>query len=104
MNKAEQIALEIRNTCKALGWNFCVKPNGVLTISKKFTPGSNDEFVRADSEYFSILSLVPQTQAGSTWGTDGGGIGALSAIKHGLMVMNRSGCSRSVLKALGALV
>jgi len=100
MTKAGQIALKINETCKALGWTHCVSGGGVLTISKKFTPGSNEEFVKADGEYYSILSLVPQTCAGSTWGTDGGGIGALSAIKNGHMIMNKSGCNRNVLKAL----
>jgi len=92
MNKAEKIALQVRDACKALGWNFYVKPNGVLTIDKHFAAGSNDEFVKADGEYYSILGLVPQTQAGSMWGTDGGGIGALSAIKNVLKALEAFQC------------
>jgi len=102
MKKAEakEIAAKIRKTAEELGWALHVRPNGVLTIIKYIRPNDNDAFVQADGEYFSILGLVPQSSAGSTWGTDGGGIGALSAMKHGVFTMNKSGCNKQVLGAL----
>jgi hypothetical protein len=54
-------------------------------------------------EYFSILGLLPTTSPGSIWGTDGGGIGALSAMKSGTFVMNKSGGSKRVLKVLAKM-
>jgi hypothetical protein len=51
-------------------------------------------------EYYSILGLLPSTSAGSVWGTDGGGIGALSAMSSRVFKMNKSGGSVRVLNAL----
>jgi hypothetical protein len=51
-------------------------------------------------EYYSILELLPSTSAGSVWGTDGGGIGALSAMSSRVFKMNKSGGSVRVLNAL----
>jgi len=77
-----------------------VKGESILHIEKNFEPGNMDEFVKADGEWYSILGLVPTTSAGSTWGTDGSGVGAVSAHKEGLFMMNKSGCSKRVLNAL----
>jgi len=100
MSKAGQTALEIKKTADELGWKLYVRPSGVLTIIKHITPNDNDAFVQADGEYYSILGMVPQSAAGSMWGTDGGGIGALTAARTGVFTMNKSGCNRNVLKAL----
>ena len=54
-------------------------------------------------EYGSILGLLPSTSAGSCWGHDGGGIGALSAMNSGTFKMNKSGGSKRVLSALDKL-
>jgi hypothetical protein len=51
-------------------------------------------------EYYSILELLPTTSPGSVWGTDGGGIGAISAMNTGVFTMNKSGGSKRVLSAL----
>jgi hypothetical protein len=71
----------------------------ILTITKSGI-NSKDDFVRADMEYYSILELLPSTSAGSVWGTDGGGIGALSAMSSRVFKMNKSGGSVRVLNAL----
>lgn len=104
-DQTQAIAQEIADLCKKLGWKYDVRPGGdVLTITKEFTPGDRDEFVQADGEYYDILSLLPTSSSGSTWGTDGSGIGALSAIKNGLFRMNKSGGNKTVLKKLQKLV
>ena len=102
MSKARQQAQEIANLCAEYGWTFSVR-GSILEINKVFTPGSLDEFVTADMEYYSILSLLPSTSAGSIWGTDGGGIGAIGATQRGLFTMKKSGGSKRVLNALKAL-
>jgi hypothetical protein len=99
---ANEIALKIKATATELGWTHEVR-NLVLTISKKITPGSKDSFREADMEYYSILDLLPQTSPGSIWGTDGGGIGAVSAMRSGTFTMHKSGGSKRVLNALKKL-
>jgi hypothetical protein len=96
---AKETAEEIRDLCKAYGWEYDVRGD-ILEISKEFTPGDNDALVTADMEYGSILGLLPTTRPGSTWGTDCGGVGAISALKNGYFVMKKSGGSKRVLNAL----
>jgi len=95
---ASEIATKLLAVAKELGWDIRVR-GSIMTIYKDGIV-DNDTFVRADMEYYSILGLLPTTSAGSIWGTDGGGIGALSAMKSGMFVMNKSGGSKRVLKVL----
>lgn len=101
MSKAKSIAQDIHDKATSLGWTYLVRGN-VLTIRKDID-SDNESFVKADMEYYDILSLAPQTEPGSMWGTDGGGIGALSALKSNVFVMNKSGISKRVLSALKKL-
>jgi|AntRauTorcE11897_2_1112592.scaffolds.fasta_scaffold00400_41 hypothetical protein len=98
---SKEIALEIKSTCNRLGWTY--ETRGSIFIIRKSFDCTKESFVIADSEYYSILGLVPTTSAGSIWGTDGGGVGALSAIKSGVFEMKKSGCSKRVLNALNKL-
>jgi len=100
MSKAKDLAQSIINQAEHLGWTIYVKGESILHIEKTFEPGNMDEFVKADCEWYSILGLMPTTSAGSTWGTDGSGVGAVSAHEEGLFIMNKSGCSKRVLNAL----
>ncbi len=95
---ATETAKKILDTAKELGWDVTVR-GSILTIYKD---GINDReaFCRADMEYYSILGLLPSTSAGSVWGTDGGGIGAMSAMSSRMFKMNKSGGSKRVLNAL----
>lgn len=102
MSNAKQQAQAIADRCNEYGWTFTVR-GGILQIDKKLTPGNMDEFVTADMEYYSILGLLPTTSPGSVWGTDGGGIGAISAVNNGLFTMKKSGGSKRVLNALAKL-
>jgi hypothetical protein len=102
MSKATQSAQALVSKCAELGWSWEVR-GGILTISKYIKPNNNDSFVKADMEYYGILSHLKRTSAGSDWGTDGGGIGGLNAMKTGRFVMNRSGGSKMVLKALAKM-
>lgn len=99
MNRNEAIAKEIYDAAKAKGWKTNVRGD-ILTITKEITPNSLESFSKADSEYYSIISLLPRPRSGSIWGTDGGGVGALDATKYGLFVMNVSGGNKLVLRKL----
>jgi hypothetical protein len=84
--------------CAARGFNFSWKPTGVISIYKEID--SVEEFCKADSEYYYILLKVPTSRPGSVWGTDGGGVGALHAMRSGKFQMNKSGVNKNFLKAL----
>jgi hypothetical protein len=101
MNAKEQ-ARKIVEMCDRLGWTYEVR-GSILTISCTFPKGLVDGLNACDSEYYSILELLPRTSPGSDWGTDCGGIGAMSALKSGMFRMNRSGGSKRVLNALAKM-
>ena len=93
-------ASEFLAFCKANGWVPSVRKE-IVTIAARFTPGSLTEFTNLDMSYWGILSRVPQTSPGSMWGTDGGGMGAVSALHTGRFTMNVSGVSKRFLNQLG---
>lgn len=94
-----EIAQSIKAAADKYGFQLEVR-GGVLTVHKSFPAGSNDGFVECDMMYGSVLDLLPRTEPGSDWGTDGGGIGGMVALNSGRFKMNRSGGSKRVLKAL----
>lgn len=98
MSAAKETASKILAIAKEYGWDVTVR-GSILTITKSGI-NSNDDFVRADMEYYSILGLLPSTSAGSVWGTTGDGIGAMSAMTTRRFVVNKSGGSKRVLKWL----
>ena len=100
MSKHSEVAVKIKSMADSLGWKIAVRGT-ILTITKKIS--GKEEFTKADMEYYSILGLLPSTSPGSVWGTDGGGIGAMSAINTGVFKINKSGGSTAVLKALAKI-
>jgi hypothetical protein len=102
MSAAKETASKILAIANEYGWDVNVR-GSILTITKTGI-NSNDDFVRADMEYYSILELLPMTSPGSIWGTDGGGIGALSAMRTRVFTMNKSGGSVRVLNALKKMI
>lgn len=99
---AKEIATQIVDTANELGWQIQVR-GSILTIYKDGIV-SRDDFVRADMEYFTILGKLPTTSPGSIWGTDGGGVGAITAMSTRVFTMNKSGGSKRVLNALRKMV
>lgn len=97
--KPIEIAQNFVNIVKSYGWEYQIRGD-IVTITKKIRPNNNDDFVSADMEYYSIFNVIPKTSAGSIWGTDGGGIGAISAMNTGLFKMNMSGGSKRVINAI----
>lgn len=98
---SKETAIQIKNIANNLNWKLEVRGQ-ILTIKKQIS--GREEFITADMEYYSILGLLPYTSAGSIWGTDGGGIGAISAMNNGVFTMNKSGGSKRVLSALSKLI
>jgi hypothetical protein len=96
---AKQQAQAILDMAKKLGFNVHVRGT-IMTVSKRIIPGDLQSFAEADMTVYSVLELLPRTSAGSDWGTDGGSVGGMSAVNTGNFLMNRSGGSKSVLKAL----
>lgn len=87
--------------CKAGGWLISgdYENENIIRITKHFTPGDHDEFVRLDGEWYGILSLT-NARGGSMWGTDGSGVGGHSALLHGRFQMNVSGVSKRMFAAI----
>jgi len=100
---AQETASKIVDTAARLGWKLEVR-GSILEIQKTIRSNDNDDFCRADQEYYSILSLLPTTGPGSIWGTNGGGVGALTAMRTGQFVMKKSGGSKRVLSALQKMI
>tara|TARA_B110000503_G_scaffold134325_1_gene213132 strand:+ start:82 stop:381 length:300 start_codon:yes stop_codon:yes gene_type:complete len=98
---SKEIANQILTTAKNLNWVVEVR-GSIMTIKKQIS--GREQFVTADMEYYSVLGLLPSTSAGSVWGTDGGGVGAISAMNTGVFTMNKSGGSKRVLAALAKLI
>jgi hypothetical protein len=97
-----QQAAHLLAVAKENGFTVTVR-GSILTVSKRIIPGDNASFADADMSVYSVLECLPRTSPGSDWGTDGGSIGGMSAMQTGRFVMNRSGGSKLVLKALAKL-
>jgi hypothetical protein len=97
------IARDILDAATRLGWTLEIRGH-ILTAKKRFTPGDRDGFVEADMTYYEVIGLLPRTSPGNDWGTDGGSAGAIAAIENGVFIINRSGGSKQVLKALAKIL
>lgn len=98
-SKSQIQAREFAKAVKAKGWEIERNGDGIVTISKVIGVQNREAFCQADSEYYFLLAMAPGS-GGSIWGTDGGGMGAISAMKNGKFVMNKSGIQSRFLKAL----
>jgi hypothetical protein len=94
-----QQAAEFVSRCSELGWKIESVSDSVVTITKRFRAGDRDSLVECDMEYYSLLSLAA-LRGGSIWGTDCGGIGAISALNSGVFRMNKSGTGKRFVAAL----
>jgi hypothetical protein len=75
--------------CKKLGWKIRTEPDGrIVRLCKEITPNDVPSFREADYEYGHLVSFLKYS--GSVWGTDGGGVGALAAMRTGTFVINVS--------------
>lgn len=88
--KTNEVAQIFVEKCNEYGWQIDVRSSSVVGVCKKFTPGSNEEFTRCESEANYLLSLLP-LKGGSIWGTDGGSIGGYSGLIRGFFELKKSG-------------
>lgn len=102
LSKNQVMAKEFVDKCKEYGFTYSIS-DSVLKVFKTISANSNQDFSEAEAQSYSLLACVPQTKAGSVWGTDGGSIGGLSAIQSGSFHMYKSGCSARVLNAIKKL-
>lgn len=102
-SSAVQSAQVLKSKADELGFSLTVRGT-ILTVSKRITPGDAASFADADMSVYSVLDLLPRTSPGSDWGTDGGSIGGMTAMQTGRFVMNRSGGSARILKALASIL
>ena len=89
--KERKVEIEIRN-------------GNILTLSKTFPKASNAGFAVDAETDCGLIYEVPQSSAGSTWGTTSDGIGFLNAISSGCMIINRSGVNKNWLKKLAKVL
>jgi hypothetical protein len=92
-------AAQFVSRCSELGWKIESVSDSVVTITKRFRAGDRDALVECDMEYYSILSLAA-LRGGSIWGTDCGGVGAISALNNGVFRMNKSGTGKRFTEAV----
>ncbi len=80
---------------------YQVRASGcVVTLTKVIGPGNRDGFVDCDMMAAGYLYELPKSGAGSVWGTDGGSVGGMVALRTGVFTLNRSGISKRVVAAL----
>jgi hypothetical protein len=102
MSQSAEQALKFTQACSLAGFDWDVNHNGIITITRYFTPNDRAAFAEADSAAFGILGLAP-LRGGSVWGTDGGSVGGYVGLKDGRYVLNKSGEGKRFVGALRKL-
>lgn len=103
MSKAKVQAQEFVNKALEHGFRVVVASDSVVRITKSFAPNDADAFVQCDMFAGSVLAYAP-LRGGSVWGTDGGSVGGMVALKSGEFVMNKSGSGSLFMKALKQII
>jgi hypothetical protein len=104
INKITPAEIAKAIVAKAKEYGFSVKAGGtVVTVHKTFTPGDKQAYCNAESDANTILGMIRRTEPGSTWGTDGASIGGHIGLTNGYMTLNKSGCSKQIVKELAKL-
>jgi hypothetical protein len=92
-------AIEFVAKCRQYGWNYSIRPNGIVTIEKAFAANDKAAFAECDMDAYTIFDYCP-LKGGSIWGTDGGSIGGAIALGQGVYRLNKSGSGKAFLAAL----
>lgn len=85
---------EFLEFCKRFDITVARNEDGMVTLEKSFTPDNPSQYATAEAVVFQAMMSVPQTAAGSIWGTTSDGVGGYSGQLHGKMVLNKSGVSK----------
>jgi len=101
MSEAKLAARKFLNQCDLSGWKVRVEPN-VVSISKYFEPGNDDQLYAISQEADGLLWDVPLT-GGSLWGLEG--VAWNIALKRGFAEVKKSGNNgKRFMKALSELL
>lgn len=92
-----EIAEKVVSLVREYGADLTIR-SSIASVTMRFPAGSPEAFGLAECLADEILSIIPRTSPGSSWGTDG--IAAMVAINSGRFTMNKSGCSKRVLAAI----
>jgi len=98
----QEVAQNFVSQCKEYGFTYTVGTN-ILRVHRKFQPGNLEEFTYCDMWGPHLLGIVKATQPGSIWGTDGGSVGGHVAVTSGNYTLNKSGCSKRILKQISKI-
>ena len=99
-----EIASSIQKLTRKYGWEIRDPSGGVLSIEKKFKKNDKDAYMQCEAEAEEIMYLLPQTRAGSVWGSTSDGVGGAVALSKGVFVMNKSGGDKAALKMLSKMI
>ena len=99
MSKFTAAAQDFASYAREHGFTYSFS-SGVVKVEKRITPNDPASFANAEMCSSTLLSKAPTTAAGSIWGTDGGSIGGMTALKTGYFTMNKSGVSKRFISAL----
>lgn len=102
-SNSAQIARDVVSIANARGWAIAVD-HEVFRATKTFTPGDLDAYTKADSEWYSFVTLIDRTRPGSIWGSTSDGIGGYVAHKNGFYQINMSGGSKRILSAIRKII
>lgn len=103
MKNFAALALTFKTKVEELGFTFQIsESNSIVSVHKSFEKGNESQFVQCDMNGPYLISLVAAS-GGSVWGTDGGSVGAHSAILHGNYCLKVSGAKASFVKQLRKL-
>lgn len=102
---ATELATEFLTEATNAGFTVTVKafPDRVVTIETAFTPGDRDAYIAADGAAGALMLAVPTVTYGTTWGTDGSGVGGHAGMAGGYYRLNKSGVSKRFANALAKL-
>jgi hypothetical protein len=94
--------------CRQEGYTWSVDDFGgtggvVLMVRTTFTPGDREAFILADNVAYSLIAMAPTVAYGSTWGTEGSGVGGHAGLVGGYYELLRSGVSKRFVNHLAKL-
>ena len=102
-SKNEIIARDFLSRARDGFWNVRTR-GSIVTIEKDILVGNAEAFADAEMDSSILLGMIPVTSPGSTWGTDGASVGGHVAMTTGHFVMNKSGCSKNVIKQINKIL
>jgi hypothetical protein len=101
MSKNREIAKSIVQKAEEYGFELSVCDD-IISVTKRFEPHNEEQMRDCSSQGNAIMSMLPTSRPGSTWGSDG--IGWIAALESGHYQRYKSGGNKLVLKALARML